>query len=134
MPAPSSPCAASPAPAPSTTTATTPRRVRAWLHRLIALFVSAQRLTVTIFTPFPFRAPAAEVVGVSTAWIGRGLSCVCAQRRDSEARLSFDLTAIQVKNSFSFHSVMACMLSTQALATSSLIFYPLIARDHYSET
>ncbi|XP_025824090.1 ELMO domain-containing protein A-like isoform X2 [Panicum hallii] len=55
----------------------------------------ASSLTVTIFTPFPFRAPAAEVVGVSTAWIGRGLSCVCAQRRDSEARLSFDLTAIQ---------------------------------------
>ncbi|KAG2573731.1 ELMO domain-containing protein A-like isoform X2 [Panicum virgatum] len=37
----------------------------------------------------------AEVVGVSTAWIGKGLSCVCAQRRDSDARLSFDLTAIQ---------------------------------------
>ena len=56
------------------------------------------------FPPFLFRAPAAEVVGVSTAWIGRGLSCVCAQRRDSDARLSFDLTAIQVKSSFSFHS------------------------------
>ncbi|CAL5015630.1 unnamed protein product [Urochloa decumbens] len=37
----------------------------------------------------------AEVVGVSTAWIGKGLSCVCAQRRDSDARLSFDLSRIQ---------------------------------------
>ncbi|XP_068635294.1 uncharacterized protein [Aristolochia californica] len=31
----------------------------------------------------------------SAAWIGRGLSCVCAQRRDSDARLSFDLTPPQ---------------------------------------
>nr|CAB3485303.1 unnamed protein product [Digitaria exilis] len=37
----------------------------------------------------------AEVMGASTAWIGRGLSCVCAQRRDSDARLSFDLSPIQ---------------------------------------
>ncbi|XP_020263107.1 ELMO domain-containing protein A-like isoform X2 [Asparagus officinalis] len=31
----------------------------------------------------------------STAWIGKGLSCVCAQRRESDARLSFDLTPSQ---------------------------------------
>ncbi|OAY65138.1 ELMO domain-containing protein A [Ananas comosus] len=37
----------------------------------------------------------AEVVTGSTAWIGRGLSCVCAQRRESDARLSFDLTPHQ---------------------------------------
>ncbi|KAF0933807.1 hypothetical protein E2562_019265 [Oryza meyeriana var. granulata] len=37
----------------------------------------------------------AEVVTGSTAWIGKGLSCVCAQRRDSDARLSFDLTPVQ---------------------------------------
>ncbi|XP_008794921.1 ELMO domain-containing protein A-like isoform X2 [Phoenix dactylifera] len=37
----------------------------------------------------------AEVVTGSTAWIGRGLSCVCAQRRESDARLSFDLTPSQ---------------------------------------
>lgn len=40
----------------------------------------------------------AEVVTGSTAWIGRGLSCVCAQRRDSDARLSFDMTPSQVVN------------------------------------
>ncbi|GFP91013.1 elmo domain-containing protein a, partial [Phtheirospermum japonicum] len=37
----------------------------------------------------------AEVVAGSAAWIGRGLSCVCAQRRDSDARPSFDLTLAQ---------------------------------------
>ena len=55
MPAPSSPCAASPAPAPSTTTATTPRLVRArGFHRLIALFVSVQRLIAVTISPLPF--------------------------------------------------------------------------------
>ncbi|KAF6152975.1 hypothetical protein GIB67_021580 [Kingdonia uniflora] len=37
----------------------------------------------------------AEVVAGSAAWIGRGLSCVCVQRRDSDARPSFDLTPSQ---------------------------------------
>ncbi|CAA0820347.1 ELMO/CED-12 family protein [Striga hermonthica] len=36
-----------------------------------------------------------EVVAGSTAWLGRGLSCVCVQGRDSDARPSFDLTAAQ---------------------------------------
>ncbi|KAJ6344491.1 hypothetical protein OIU76_006082 [Salix suchowensis] len=38
----------------------------------------------------------AEVVAGSAAWLGRGLSCVCAQRRESDARPSFDLTPPQV--------------------------------------
>ncbi|KAL8542638.1 hypothetical protein ACS0TY_003500 [Phlomoides rotata] len=38
----------------------------------------------------------AEVVAGSAAWLGRGLSCVCAHgRRDSDARPSFDLTPAQ---------------------------------------
>ncbi|XP_073045269.1 uncharacterized protein [Primulina eburnea] len=37
----------------------------------------------------------AEVVAGSTAWLGRGLSCVCAQGRDGDARPSFDLTPAQ---------------------------------------
>ncbi|MBA0852979.1 hypothetical protein Goshw_012104, partial [Gossypium schwendimanii] len=37
----------------------------------------------------------AEVVAGSTAWLGRGLSCVCAQSRESDARPSFDLTPSQ---------------------------------------
>ncbi|KHG05886.1 ELMO domain-containing A [Gossypium arboreum] len=36
-----------------------------------------------------------EVVAGSTAWLGRGLSCVCAQSRESDARPSFDLTPSQ---------------------------------------
>lgn len=41
----------------------------------------------------------AEAVPGSAAWLGRGLSCVCAQRRDSDANSTFDLTPAQV---FSF--------------------------------
>ncbi|KAM2156760.1 hypothetical protein ACFX1R_042410 [Malus domestica] len=37
----------------------------------------------------------AEVVAGSAAWLGRGLSCVCAQRRESDPRPSFDLTPVQ---------------------------------------
>ncbi|XP_042507948.1 ELMO domain-containing protein A-like isoform X3 [Macadamia integrifolia] len=37
----------------------------------------------------------AEGVAGSAAWLGRGLSCVCAQRRESDARPSFDLTLAQ---------------------------------------
>ncbi|KVI01603.1 hypothetical protein Ccrd_020122 [Cynara cardunculus var. scolymus] len=38
----------------------------------------------------------AEVVAGSAAWLGRGLSCVCAQRREDDSRASFDLTTGQV--------------------------------------
>ncbi|XP_061375715.1 uncharacterized protein LOC133317850 isoform X2 [Gastrolobium bilobum] len=37
----------------------------------------------------------AEAVAGSAAWLGRGLSCVCAQRRDSDASSFFDLTPAQ---------------------------------------
>uniref|UniRef100_M0ZUP9 ELMO domain-containing protein n=1 Tax=Solanum tuberosum TaxID=4113 RepID=M0ZUP9_SOLTU len=37
-----------------------------------------------------------EVMAGSTAWLGRGLSCVCAQGTDIDARPSFDLTPAQV--------------------------------------
>ncbi|KAK6120730.1 hypothetical protein DH2020_045527 [Rehmannia glutinosa] len=37
-----------------------------------------------------------DLVAGSAAWLGKGLSCVCAQRRDSDARPSFDLTPAQV--------------------------------------
>ncbi|CAN7008032.1 unnamed protein product, partial [Brassica rapa subsp. trilocularis] len=36
-----------------------------------------------------------EGVPGSAAWLGRGLSCVCAQRRDSDAHSTFDLTPAQ---------------------------------------
>lgn len=54
----------------------------------------------------------------SAAWLGRGLSCVCAQRRDMEDHPSFDLTPAQVIfslvelfSSFSF-SFGACVAFT----------------------
>jgi hypothetical protein len=63
-----------------------------------------------VFSPFRFPAPAAEVVGVSTAWIGKGLtSCVCAQGTESDGRLSFDLSPIQVKARS--HSVILLLLT-----------------------
>ncbi|XP_019453140.1 PREDICTED: ELMO domain-containing protein B-like isoform X2 [Lupinus angustifolius] len=43
----------------------------------------------------PCHSSSAEIVAGSTAWLGRGLSCVCAQRRESDARPSFDLTSTQ---------------------------------------
>ncbi|KAK8635798.1 hypothetical protein V6N13_004516 [Hibiscus sabdariffa] len=41
------------------------------------------------------REVVSEVVSGSTAWLGRGLSCVCAQSRECDARPSFDLTPSQ---------------------------------------
>jgi len=43
-----------------------------------------------------FPSVTAEVMAGSTAWLGRGLSCVCAQGTDIDARPSFDLTPAQV--------------------------------------
>lgn len=37
-----------------------------------------------------------EIVAGSAAWLGRGLSCVCVQRRDIDDHPSFDLTPAQV--------------------------------------
>ncbi|KAK3141896.1 hypothetical protein QOZ80_4BG0339600 [Eleusine coracana subsp. coracana] len=54
-------------------------------------FVAVRRLSGTVHR----HASPADGVGGSTAWIGRGLSCVCAQGRESDARLSFDLSPIQ---------------------------------------
>ncbi|KAI8545506.1 hypothetical protein RHMOL_Rhmol07G0045100 [Rhododendron molle] len=37
----------------------------------------------------------AEVVAGSAAWLGKGLSCVCVQSSEGDARPSFDLTPVQ---------------------------------------
>ncbi|KAJ6851404.1 ELMO domain-containing protein A-like isoform X1 [Iris pallida] len=57
-------------------------------------FVAVRRLSQGLDRSNGCHSSSAEVAG-SSAWIGRGLSCVCAQRRDSDARLSFDLTPYQ---------------------------------------
>ncbi|OAY62525.1 ELMO domain-containing protein C isoform X4 [Manihot esculenta] len=41
------------------------------------------------------QSTSAEVVAGSAAWLGRGLSCVCAQGRESDIRPSFELTPAQ---------------------------------------
>lgn len=58
-------------------------------------FVAVRRISQGLDRSSECHSTSAEVVAGSSAWIGRGLSCVCAQRRESDARLSFDLTPSQ---------------------------------------
>ncbi|PWZ39593.1 ELMO domain-containing protein A [Zea mays] len=59
-------------------------------------FLAVRRLSGGAIHHHRHHSSPAEVVGVSTAWIGKGLtSCVCAQGTESDARLSFDLSPIQ---------------------------------------
>ncbi|KAE9592162.1 hypothetical protein Lal_00013049 [Lupinus albus] len=53
-------------------------------------FVAVRRISHA-----PCNSSSAEIVAGSTAWLGRGLSCVCAQRRENDPRPSFDLTLTQ---------------------------------------
>ena len=107
-PAPSSPSAGSPAPTappPSTTPLRVPHLASCLVIRLFSVHFSSSGYCCCSLNGddgahgpcCPYAGAAAEVVTGSSAWIGRGLSCVCAQRRDSDARLSFDLTPTQVR-------------------------------------
>ncbi|XP_043724954.1 ELMO domain-containing protein A-like isoform X2 [Telopea speciosissima] len=58
-------------------------------------FVAVRRISQGLERDSSCHSPSAEVVAGSTAWLGRGLSCVCVQRRDSDGRPSFDLTLAQ---------------------------------------
>nr|XP_025649757.1 ELMO domain-containing protein A isoform X3 [Arachis hypogaea] len=58
-------------------------------------FVAVRRISQGIDRSNTCHSTSAEIVTGSTAWLGRGLSCVCAQRRESDARPSFDLTPVQ---------------------------------------
>ncbi|KAK4397386.1 ELMO domain-containing protein A [Sesamum angolense] len=55
-------------------------------------FVAVRRISQGLDRGTACHSTSAEAVAGSAAWLGRGLSCVCAQRRDSDARASFDLT------------------------------------------
>uniref|UniRef100_A0A175YGC9 ELMO domain-containing protein n=1 Tax=Daucus carota subsp. sativus TaxID=79200 RepID=A0A175YGC9_DAUCS len=55
-------------------------------------FVAVRRISQGFDRGNTCHSSSAEVVAGSAAWLGKGLSCVCAQRRDSDSRLSFDLT------------------------------------------
>ncbi|KAF5197975.1 Elmo domain-containing protein a [Thalictrum thalictroides] len=58
-------------------------------------FVAVRRISQGLERGGDYHSTSAEVVAGSAAWIGKGLSCVCAQRRESDARPSFDLTPVQ---------------------------------------
>ncbi|TYG56129.1 hypothetical protein ES288_D08G039000v1 [Gossypium darwinii] len=55
-------------------------------------FVAVRRISQGLERENSCHSTSAEVVAGSAAWLSRGLSCVCAQRRESDARPSFDLT------------------------------------------
>ncbi|KAK4592644.1 hypothetical protein RGQ29_016969 [Quercus rubra] len=58
-------------------------------------FVAVRRISQGLERGNTCHSTSAEVVAGSAAWLGRGLSCVCAQRRENDARPSFDLTPAQ---------------------------------------
>lgn len=58
-------------------------------------FVAVRRISQGLDRGSTCHSNSAEAVTGSAAWLGRGLSCVCAQRRESDARLSIDLTPSQ---------------------------------------
>ncbi|XP_010518082.1 PREDICTED: ELMO domain-containing protein C isoform X2 [Camelina sativa] len=57
-------------------------------------FVAVRRISQGLERGTVYNPSSAEAVP-SAAWLGRGLSCVCAQRRDSDANSTFDLTPAQ---------------------------------------
>jgi hypothetical protein len=67
-----------------------------WLLSINLLKICIRKFGNSIFIYRQFYFVTGEFVTGSTAWLGRGLSCVCAQRRESDARPSFDLTPTQV--------------------------------------
>ncbi|XWS32445.1 hypothetical protein CRYUN_Cryun23aG0159600 [Craigia yunnanensis] len=58
-------------------------------------FVAVRRISQGLERGNTCHSNSAEGVAGSAAWLGRGLSCVCAQIRESDARPSFDLTPSQ---------------------------------------
>nr|GMD62479.1 ELMO domain-containing protein A-like isoform X1 [Ipomoea batatas] len=58
-------------------------------------FVAVRRISQGLDRSNTCHSDSAEVVAGSAAWLGRGLSCICAQARESDARPSFNLTPAQ---------------------------------------
>ncbi|CAG7908581.1 unnamed protein product [Brassica rapa] len=58
-------------------------------------FVAVRRISQGLERGSVYNSSSAEGVPGSAAWLGRGLSCVCAQRRDSDTNSTFDLTPAQ---------------------------------------
>ncbi|XP_057492037.1 uncharacterized protein LOC130777644 [Actinidia eriantha] len=58
-------------------------------------FVAVRRISQGLDRGNNYHSTSAEVVAGSAAWLGRGLSCVCAQSTENDGRPSFDLTTAQ---------------------------------------
>ncbi|CAM8901760.1 unnamed protein product [Rhodiola kirilowii] len=58
-------------------------------------FVAVRRISQGLDRGSNGQPTSAEVMAGSTAWIGRGLSCVCVQGSETDSRPSFDLTPSQ---------------------------------------
>ncbi|KAI3495111.1 hypothetical protein L2E82_41157 [Cichorium intybus] len=58
-------------------------------------FVAVRRISHGLDRSNTCSSTSAEAVAGSAAWLGRGLSCVCVQGRESDSRPSFDLTPVQ---------------------------------------
>nr|GEX97297.1 neutral ceramidase 2-like [Tanacetum cinerariifolium] len=73
-------------------------------------------------------SPCAEVVARSATWLGRVLSCVCAQSIEDNSRPSFDLIPAQT-NTRHFQSVFKYLLVDVALVPEKLKRIPLQVRE-----
>ncbi|KMZ67792.1 ELMO domain-containing protein A [Zostera marina] len=58
-------------------------------------FMAVRRIQHGIDRGRGFHSSPADLVNGSATWIGRGFSCVCVQKRDGDARISFELTPFQ---------------------------------------
>jgi hypothetical protein len=58
-------------------------------------FVAVRRISQGFDRSSTCHSSSVEVVAGSAAWLGKGLSCVCVQRRYDDDRPSFDLTPAQ---------------------------------------
>lgn len=67
-----------------------------WLFRWSLHGNTAIAHTQWYFDCFYLNVFTADLVNGSATWIGRGFSCVCVQKRDGDARISFELTPFQV--------------------------------------
>ncbi|KAI7746018.1 hypothetical protein M8C21_017228, partial [Ambrosia artemisiifolia] len=61
----------------------------------VGSFVAVRRASQGFDRTNACHTTSAEAVAGSTAWLGRGLSCVCAQGTEDDSHPSFDLTPEQ---------------------------------------
>ncbi|KAE8720752.1 autophagy-related protein 3-like [Hibiscus syriacus] len=72
-------------------------------------FVAVRRISQGIERGNTCHSTSAEAVAGSTAWLGRGLSCACAQSKESDARPPFDLTPAQMSYTYSVDIIFVAL-------------------------